>query len=54
MSVAVILRCERSEPRRVVSIANSTSFEARRKCDAHLQDERTGVHSGMTPTLLGN
>jgi hypothetical protein len=38
----------------MVSIANSTFFEARRKWDAHLQDERIGVHSGMTPTLLGN
>jgi hypothetical protein len=35
-----------------VAIANETSFEARRKGDAHLQDERNGVRSGMTPTLL--
>ena len=43
MSAAVILRSERSEPRRMASIANSTSFEARRKGDALLR---------MTPTLL--
>jgi hypothetical protein len=44
MSTAVILRCEPcgalaplGEPRRMDSIANNTSFEARRKCDAHLR-----------------
>jgi hypothetical protein len=35
-----------------IEIANETSFEARRKGDAHLQDERNGVRSGMTPTVL--
>jgi len=34
------------------SIANNMSFEARRKCDVHLQDERNGVRSGMTPPTL--
>jgi hypothetical protein len=35
----------------MAAIANSTSFEARRKCDAHLQVEHNGVRSGMTPIL---
>jgi len=50
MSAAVILRCELSgalaplrEPRRMAATTDSTSFEARRKGDAHLR---------MTPTLL--
>jgi hypothetical protein len=28
------------------------SFEARRKCDAHLQDECNSIRSGMTSTWL--
>jgi hypothetical protein len=36
----------------MASIANSTSFDARRARGAHLQDERNRVRSGMTPTLL--
>jgi hypothetical protein len=59
MSAAVTLRCEPSgalaplgEPRRVAADEYKTSFEARRKGDAHLQDERIRVRSGMTSTLL--
>jgi hypothetical protein len=51
MNAIGILTCERSEPRRMAAIANNASFEARRKRDAHLQDERNGVRSGMTPIL---
>jgi len=36
----------------MASIANNTSFEARRKRDAHLPSERKCAHPGMTPTLL--
>jgi len=32
--------------------AINTSFEARRKCDAHLPSERKCARPGMTPTLL--
>jgi hypothetical protein len=58
MNAIVILRCEPcgalaplGEPRRMAAITNNTSFEARRKRDAHLQDEHNGVRSGMTPNL---
>ncbi len=59
MNAVVILRCEpfgalapQGEPRRMAAIANDTSFKARRKRDAHIQDERNGVRSEMTTPIL--